>query len=442
MKSEVVIREVAGLKRALRLVGSGLPKQGAAWGGKQRLVTTWYPGNGAQASQQVLGPTENQTPMNGVWRTTQLTRTPAVFEGKPGAETKIAFADSLREIFEDMLRGGALLQVYWINAEAQTFGARSIYRVGRAADWNFAYDRMDDIVWSVTWDWTSRGLNQQKVTEFRDDPTNAQQQAQFQAVATALADAIDGVKLKASKRTVPLSANKFSLEQLGQLLDAPKNLMRDFGQSMNRISNRVNHLSGLINKAKGMPYEVGNQFLDACLTAVQASNGFYDAMTQKPPELLETQSTLASLTRAASYAKGVTDTSAIVASKSNELAQSIRAQIQVRRVSGASGNAFPPPGPATASSLAGDRTQVETHIVKQGETLLSISQKFYGLPEGAYGIAFSNGLSLKEIPRVGKVLIIPPLNAGPSKLLVTTPVAASGGLTTLPSGNIKLPGSP
>lgn len=405
------------------------------------MITTWYPGNAAQASQQVLGPVESQTPWTGIWRSTQLTRTPAIFEPNGGTQTKIAFADSLREIFEDLLRSGTLLQVFWINAELSTYGSRSIFRVGRAAEWNFAYDRMDDIVWSVTWDWTSRGLDQQKVTQFRDDATNSTVISQFANVAIALADSVNNVKMKLSKRTVPNSATKFSLDQIGAVLDGPNKLMKDFSQSMNRISNRITAIGDLIAKAKGLPYELASQLLDACTTATIAANNFYDAVTKTPPELLSTRQSLAALTRTSGYIKGSIDGAYNASSSSNVIAQRIQSQITARRVSGAGGNALPPPGIRTAATLDGTRAQTQTHLVRQGETLISISQLFYGVPEGAYGIAFGNGLSLKEIPRVGKVLIIPPLNTGPSQNRAF-PVPSSGGQVTLPSGVGKLPGSP
>lgn len=441
MKSEVIIRELAGQKRSVRLRGAGLPRQGgAAWGGNLRAVTTWYPGNSANATQQVMGPTEKQTTFSGVWNTTRLNRAPCIFEPTVGNMQNVTFADSLREIIEDIIRKGTLLNVMWINAEAATFGGRGIQRIGRCVDWNFTYQRMDDLEWTLTFDWTGRGLGQQRVTQFRTDGTTSSSAAQIQALGTTVDDAVNKTKIQLSKRTVPKSATKFTLEQLGQIADAPSKLMRDFSQSMNRISNRVSALSELINKTKGQQYELANQFLDATTTAVQSARKFYDSLTQKPAELLETQQKLASLTRAASYFKGGADTANIVQQQAYPIAAQIRAEIDARRASGPNGIA-PPPGGNAPANQNGTRSQVQVHLVKQGETLLSISLLFYGVIEGAYGIAFSNGLSLKALPPVGKVLIIPPLNAGPTPQ-PTLPVPPAGGQVTLPGGVGKLPGSP
>lgn len=442
MKSELLIRELAGLKREIRLRGAALPRQGAAqWGGKQRLITTWYPGNSAEATQQVLGPIENQSVFSGVWNTTRLTRLPAIYSPTVGTETPVAFADGLREIVETLLRGGTLLQVLWINAEAATFGGRSIQRLGRATDWNFNYTRMDDLDWSITFEWASRGLSQQRVTQFRDDGTNAGKIAYLNNIILSVDESINSTKIQLSKRTIPKSANKFTLEQLGQIADGPGRLMKDFSQSMNRLSNRVKTLGDLINKVKGLPYELATQLIDACTGGIIAANHLRDSITQTPPEKYTTQQSLAALTRAAAYMKGGTDSADAVSSALYEQSATIRASVDVRRTSGPDGKALPPRR-NVPSVLNGSRLQVQTYLVRKGDTLASISMKFYGVIEGAYGIAFGNGLPLKTVsPPVGRVLIIPNLSTGPkgSKLPATAPapgqVVLPGGVGKLPTGS-------
>lgn len=441
MRSELVIRELAGERREVRLLGPGLPKQGAAaWGGSMRAKTTWYPGNAANGTQQVMGPTEKQTVLSGEWNSTRLSRTPCLYAPTPGQSVQVAQADALREILEAMFRAGALLDVLWINAEAATFGARSIHRTGRAVDWNFTYVRMDDLDWTVTFEWTGRGADQQKVVAFRNDPSNSTNVAKLEALGVVVDEAALKTKIQLSRRTVPNSATKFTLEQLGQLLDAPSRLMRDFSQSMNRVSNRFATLGGLINRTKGLPRELTGQLLDATTTAIQAAQTFYDAISRKPPEALEGQQSLASLTRAASYFKGGIDAANVVQAQAYPISAEIRAQIDLRRATGVNGIAMPT-GANAAATLNGTARQVQTHVVKQGETFLSISVAYYGTVDGALGIAFCNGLSPKSIPAVGRVLLIPPMNAGPQSAGLP-PVAAAGGPTNEPGG-VGLPaGSP
>ena len=436
-----MIRELAGDRREVRLLGPGLPKQGAAaWGGSLRAKTTWYPGNAANGTQQVMGAVEKQTVLSGEWNSTRLSRTPCLYSPTPGQTVQVAQADALREILEDIFRAGALLDVLWINAEAATFGARSIHRTGRAVDWNFTYARMDDLDWTVTFDWTGRGADQQKVVAFRGDPTSASSVAKLQALGVVVDEAALKTKIQLSRRTVPNSATRFTLDQLGQLLDAPSRLMRDFSQSMTRVSNRVSTLGGLVNRTKGLPSELAGQLLDATTTAIQAAQTFYDSVTRKPPELFTNQQSLSSLTRAASYFKGGVDAANVVQAQAYPVSAKIRAQIDQRRATGANGIAMPT-GANAASVLNGNARQVQTHVVTKGETFLSISVLYYGTVDGAYGIAFCNALSPKSIPTPGRVLIIPPMNAGPQPAGLP-PVAAAGGPTNQPGGVGQTPGSP
>lgn len=439
MRSELVIRELAGELREVRLLGPGLPKQGqAAWGGSLRAKTTWYPGNDANATQQVMGTTEKQSVLSGEWNSTRLSRTPCIYAPTPGQQVKVAQADVLRELLEAILRGGTLLDVLWINAEAATFGARSIHRTGRAVDWQFTYDRMDDLAWTITFEWTGRGRDQQKVVAFRNDPTSGASIAKMQALGVVVDEAALKSKIQLSRRTVPNSANKFTLEQLGQLLDAPSQLMRSFAQSMNRVSNRVSTLGGLVTRGKGLPAELAGQFLDATTTAIQAAQVFYDSISRSPPENMQTQQTLASMTRAASYFKGGMDAANVVQQQAYTVSAEIRAEIDLRRATGVNGIAMPT-GPNAASVLNGNARQIATHVVRAGDTFLSISALYYGTVDGAYGIASCNALSPKSIPAIGRVLIIPPMSTG-VQASGLPPVAAAGGPTNQPGGVGVTPG--
>ena len=123
--SFISITEVSGLRRALYLKGAALPLQGnASWGGKQRVITTWYPGNGAQATQQILGPTESQTQWAGEWNTNRVINTPVLLSDPgssqntqglntlgSGSARDIFVADDIRAVLEDMFRGGSVLEV-------------------------------------------------------------------------------------------------------------------------------------------------------------------------------------------------------------------------------------------------------------------------------------------------------------------------------------------
>lgn len=435
-KSEVQIEELAGQKRLLRLMGGALPKQGVPWTNKNRLVTTFYPGNRI-GSQQVLGPTLAPSTWTGEWNTTRIVRTPAILRAN-GAEQQIIVADDLRVIVESILEEGALLLVTWI-ADAERdlgnlfTGTRQIARLGRATDSDFKVTRLDDIEWSITWEWIAKGNLAQTRVVFRDGNTGALLN-DFQAALIALDSAAD-TQIQLSNRTIPKSANKFTLEQLGQMLDGPKKLVKDFQQSANRLSNRVKTLGDLIAQARALPYEIERQAADTALTAVQAAKSFYNSVTRTPPEKYDAQQSLASLTRATAYFKGNCDVSRDIALRGISLQQSVNTQTQVRLASGADGNAMPAVGQATKNQ-AGQKSQTQVHLVKEGETLISISMLFYEVPDGAADIAFANGLKLGALPPVGKVLIIPVFKGLGSGFAgaPSAPVPSPGGVPSYPGG--------
>lgn len=63
----------------------------------------------------------------------------------------------------------------------------------------------------------------------------------------------------------------------------------------------------------------------------------------------------------------------------------------------------PPPAPPTPQAPKLKRT----HIVQPGESLSSISRKYYGTPERYGKIVAANNLRSRDVIRVGQVLVIP-----------------------------------
>ena len=418
--SFISIHESSGEKRALYLKGAALPKQGAAnWGGKQRVVTTWYPGNAAQASQQILGPVESQTRWSGEWNTNRIIRTPALLSSEAAGALDIFSADDIRTVVEDMLRSGSLLEVMW-GYDPERVGIKSgvalksynpvrIVRHGRAAEWDFQYSTGDDIVWSITWDWQSRGAEQQQVAEFRDGGSSTKNALNAMLATTEFAGDISQDNIVFSQnRTVPLGANAFSLGQLLAIADGVKRQMRLYSQVMNQLSSRITDIAAIVNTVKSMPIEAVNHALDVANNMVASSNRLYDSVTRTPPELYDAQKKLASLTRAFSFAKTGTDASSQTAATGADSVGTLSAQIQAQQASGEQGNAQAV-GVKPLRAVGGTTTQAQVHIARRGETLISISVLYYGTPEGSADIAYANGLSLRTatLP-IGRVIIIPP----------------------------------
>ena len=65
----------------------------------------------------------------------------------------------------------------------------------------------------------------------------------------------------------------------------------------------------------------------------------------------------------------------------------------------------PPPAPSTPAPQAPKLKR--THIVQPGESLSSISRRYYGTPERYGKIVAANNLRSRDVIRVGQVLVIP-----------------------------------
>lgn len=419
--SEITITEQGGLKRQVVLRGAGLPKRGANWGGGLRAVTTWYPGN-YEATQQVMGPFEAPTQWAGEWNTTRLLRTPCQYTPNGGSPQDVVLAPDLRSLLEDIFRRGSLLLVVWKNQLNDLTGPREITRTGRCTTWDFKYDRIEDIPWSMTFEWTGRGRPQQRVI---DDVSNGIASGLFQleAATFALALAVDTTKIQQSRQRLPKSANRFTLGQAEALLDGPNQLMRDLAQKANLVNNRVKRFGDLVNKIAVTPFEITNQALDVATNLVATCNTFVDKMSSIPPEQMDTQQKLAGLTRAASYYGDGVKQAQYTADQATKARYQI-AQNSPAGASGKNGNAA-----VVRQGVTAQRSPLAVYLVRQGDTLMSISVKFYGGPAGVFDICKSNALPFGTIsPPVGRVLVIPQLstlegqlNANTGKLGVPAP---------------------
>jgi hypothetical protein len=422
--SFITIEELSGALRSVTLRGAALPKQNSAnWGAKQRVVTTWYPGNGAEATQQILGPTESQTRWEGEWNTNRLVGIDSVSfsdGSSPGVVRSIFSANDVAAVIEDILRAGSSLRVIWAYdperydpntgiSLAGTYVPVEIIREGRAIEWDFKYATGDDITWSITWDWRSRGKNQQQVVQLRDGSSSTKNALTAMSLITEAAVTVpEDNTVYSVTRTVPLGASKFTLGQLQALANQVRQQVRFFSQAMNRIAGHIATVTEIINTVKNLPFEIANQALDLSTNMIAESNRFYDAVSQKPTELYDTEQKYTTFLRAMNFAKGATDISQEVAATGADSQSVFAAQLQQQRASGEQGNAQPL-GVKPGRQVGGSNTQAQAHVVRRGDTLISLSMQFYGTPDGAADIAFANALSIRTptLP-IGRVLIIPP----------------------------------
>ena len=297
-ESEIIIVELTGKIRSVILRGGGLPFQGANYGGTQRVVTTWYSGN-VEAAQSILGPTLKPSQWQGMWRTTMLSRTPALVDiNGDGNTIYVTRADVLRDCLEQIFEAGQRLRVTWRNQ----IGDRPesvITRHGRCVEWDFGHDRADDIAWTMTWDWVSRGQSQQKVARLRGEASSPDLKALQLATEEIVENLLDEFA-KQQELTSKLGQT-FSLDTMMNMAQAPLDLMQDFAQDCKLIANRIGKVGELINQVRNLPTSLLGQLLSIANTAVSTANNFVDQMSQKSPESMTTSAQANQLTQAVAY---------------------------------------------------------------------------------------------------------------------------------------------
>ena len=96
--------------RVVTLVGPSLPFMGASWEGENELVTTWYPGNPDEGTQQNLGPKEMPSAWQGDWRRTMMGSCPTPCTDQQGNVTSVVDPSILRDTLESIFRAGRRLR--------------------------------------------------------------------------------------------------------------------------------------------------------------------------------------------------------------------------------------------------------------------------------------------------------------------------------------------
>jgi hypothetical protein len=395
--SSVTIQELSGDRRILELRGPGLPLKGASWEGTQRVVTSWNPGNPVEATQQVLGATEEPSEWEGEWNRTRLGRTPCMFVDEAGSHTRVISPTFLIDVVDDFRIRGSKLRVTWTVVDESGTPRVSKTREGRISKFVVQAMTAYDFTWKLTFAWSGRGGAQQKVVATRDGDLDSAIRG-LQATVNDLVGAAERAFLIASKATIAKSANTLSLGQLEQLSKAPLALVQGLLRPVEKATSDLKQLGDIVQTVRALPFSIANAALATAGNAIAVANQFHDRMSRRPAEQNTTRLEVSALTRAAKYFWSTADSSRQVARRGQEL----RARI-------ASGGKHP-------NDVTVRRT-IEIHVVKQGETLATISQRHYGNPDHAIDIARANRLPWHQttLP-AGRTLVIPLLDSskGPS----------------------------
>lgn len=397
--SSITIEELADgeTRRLLVLAGPGLPFVGVPWGGEQGMATTWYPGNAAEATQTVFGPREAPTAMNGEWRRTTLPRSGSFFVDENGGRTFITTPGFLRDVMESIFRGGLPLRVIWETLGTGADQNRSLVRFGRARVWNFIEEGPFDIRWSAEFTWFSRGDKQAPVASREDNVTVASND-----MTAAMDAAIAKYKALNAKRTLP---TRFSLGQIEALANAPTALTQGVARSLQVVVNQFAQFGSIVGKMRSQPYAVANTAVNFAANTAALGNRFLDEAGRTPVEAMTLKSRVSDLARTYRNVGEMGDAVALVVRRAAEVDQRFRQTLAIARQ-----------GARQATSRGSSESDLlGTHVVKTGDTIERISQRWYGTPDRGVDILRANRLPWHQTRlQAGVPLIIPRLRAGQS----------------------------
>ena len=138
----------------ISLAGFELPFKGISFPTEQRIKTTYYPGN-AQASQTVIGPTLPNTTIGGRWMD--------ISRGVSDGDSRTL----VRQI-EYLVEHAVPVEVQW---GGRNFGATSgidddpaIVRRGLIKKIDPKYNRLEDIEWTIEFEWSGGNVQSQSPT--------------------------------------------------------------------------------------------------------------------------------------------------------------------------------------------------------------------------------------------------------------------------------------
>jgi hypothetical protein len=383
------------------LQGPSLPFRGAEWGFENSLVTEWYPGNGDEATQQNLGPREGPSQWQGEWTRTRMGKFPTLAVDDRGNPLTIVSPFVLYQFLEQILRAGQRLRVTWAVASDSSDSRGKIVREGRCKSFKINPDRIQDIPWSVTWEWQSRGARVQKVTDANDTGNLAASAAAMQLALANMASVAAAQAFIASNASVPGSASAITLGQLEKLADAPTALVHGLSRSFLKIQSELSQVVGIATTLASQPAQIVSAAVNSAKDAIAVANQSLDALGQVPVEQMSADQSVGDLLRSYRYfgQNGEAARAAAIA------AQNLLAQMQRRAATPSGAGVL---DPRSAQVQPGD--DIAMYVTKDGDTPQRISQRFYGSPDHAVDIMQANRLPWGQPTfKKGQILQIPAL---------------------------------
>jgi len=392
--SAVVIEELTGDLRVVRLVGSAQPFRPTPLSVIQKVVTTYLPGN-PEANQQVLGTQDPSVDWTGEWRRTLLGKTPVVVSDKDG-ERYLSAPMDLVDLFDDIVRSGQRVRVTWGAIDGAGIDRGNIVREGRivSADWNI--HRADIIEWKIKFEWAGRVGRAHQVTHSND--TGAVFSALQQDMnALALYGAYQ--RTLASIASIPNSASFTTLGQIESLLDTPKQLTDKFLIDMRRLNSQLDGISSIIKKTVNVPAEVVRSAVTIANAVHVTARKFRDTISAVPAELTSAKSNLNDVLRSAKYGWKAADLGDVCADRARGLQKQWSSAVRLDR----------PTAPADILGI---------HLVKRSDTMQSIAMKWYQDPSLSVEICKANKLPWHTVTPGKQTLVIPAVKSLASRVAV------------------------
>jgi hypothetical protein len=421
--SSITIEEVTGTRKwSITLVGAGLPHQGVGWGIENRIPTNWYPGNFTEGTQQVIGPTEADTHMTGIWRRTLLLRSPATIT--PGGQaTQTATPGTLSDFLEQLAIGGARLRVTWTQTKTElvpgatpggtvTPSGPTQYqkvREGRIKSFMCTPLTGDDIKWDVTWTWVGRGAGvMQKGVSSRDSEATSS----AAAVQSAITDALNltGVLAPSSAQNplVPLSASPDTLGQLETLDPDFVDLSAGFNADLLTLQTSFSLSTSIGLSINTTPSQINNSVLNLSVDAVATCNDFTDAVGEVPFEVMSTSDDASDVAFAAGVAAGQVLQAWTLRANAQAAATKVRAALTTNPGGGAAG--------VQTTAGQGPGQLLGVYRTREGDTPQRVAKHWYQNADRALDLLQANHLPLgTPYFSPGTVLLIPALRSSTSQ---------------------------
>jgi hypothetical protein len=368
--SSLTIREIGsplGFVKYLSLAGRALPYRPVSFSGSMRAEFTWYPGNPI-ATVQVLGPQENATTINGMWKDRFIKTTTdlglPVF-GQTGVArfngSLVPDVLTLVRIMEDFRRRGQLLEVKW----------DEITRHGIMTSFKSTWLRREDVEWEAEFQWISQGeafvSSTFSLLGLFTDLVNA-----IMAAINALIALVNTIK------------------GIFAWLASIANLINNLVDALVNLANSLVDLAKQVTDAVVSPFEAARNLVAGLESIKEAARQIDEVLSSIPARIQRVVDDLDEQKEADVY-----DAEALTR-QARKAARKLRA-LAARKQEEVNASTINEPAPATITA-------------RQNQDLRDVSRVVYGTPNEWRNIAAYNGIRGSKLT-AGAVVQIPKANS-------------------------------